>query len=154
LLLPFLALVKMQGTASKRFLEIKELLVGLTRSLTSAIDAKDQYTYGHSERVARIALELGRTMGIEGDDLSDIYLAGLLHDVGKIGVSDSILKKSSPLTPEEFEHVKKHVTIGYTILQDLKPIKNLLSGVLYHHEAWDGSGYPQKLKNTDIPLMA
>lgn len=152
--MPFVALLRLQGSAQGRYQDLKDLLVGLTRSLTAAIDAKDSYTFGHSERVARIALELGRTMGMEGENLSDIYLAGLLHDVGKIGVSDVVLKKPGPLTPAEFEQVKKHVHIGYKILEDVKPIKNILKGVLYHHEAWDGTGYPEKLKGADIPLLA
>jgi len=76
--------------------------------------------------VARIAIELGRELGLQSDDLGDIYLAGLLHDVGKIGIRDAILDKPGPLSPEEFEEVKQHVTIGYKILSDLRPIRNLL----------------------------
>src|SRR5262249_30437746 len=93
LLTPFIALLEMQYRAAARYQELKELLVGLTRSLTAALDAKDSYTYGHSERVARIAVELGRELGMQGEELSDIYLAGLLHDVGKIGIKDAVLSK-------------------------------------------------------------
>ncbi len=130
------------------------MLVGLTRSLTAALDAKDSYTYGHSERVARIALELGRELGLQGDELGDVYLAGLLHDVGKIGINDAILAKSEPLSPEEVEHLKQHVTIGYQILADLRPIRSLLPGVLYHHENYDGTGYPDGLAGEAIPQLA
>jgi HD-GYP domain-containing protein (c-di-GMP phosphodiesterase class II) len=154
LLTPFVALLELHARGSARYQDLKELLVGLTRSLTAALDAKDSYTYGHSERVARIALELGRELGLSGDELSDIYLAGLLHDVGKIGIRDSVLGKAEPLTPEEFEHIKQHVTIGYAILSDLRPIRNLLPGVLYHHEHWDGNGYPDGLAGEAIPLLA
>jgi HD-GYP domain-containing protein (c-di-GMP phosphodiesterase class II) len=154
LLTPFAALLELHGRGSARYQDLKELLVGLTRSLTAALDAKDSYTYGHSERVARIAVELGRELGLSGDELSDIYLAGLLHDVGKIGIRDSVLGKVEPLTPEEFEHIKQHVTIGYAILSDLRPIRNLLPGVLYHHEHWDGNGYPDGLAGEAIPLLA
>ncbi len=154
LLGPFCALLELQGRTSARYQDLKELLVGLTRSLTSALDAKDSYTYGHSERVARIAVELGRELGMQGDELSDIYLAGLLHDVGKIGVRDAVLSKTEPLTPQEFEHIKQHVTIGYAILADLRPIRNLLPGVLYHHERIDGKGYPDGLAGDAIPLLA
>lgn len=154
LLTPFAALLELHARGSARYQDLKELLVGLTRSLTAALDAKDSYTYGHSERVARIAVELGREMGLSGDELSDIYLAGLLHDVGKIGIRDSVLGKVDPLTPEEFEHIKQHVTIGYAILSDLRPIRNLLPGVLYHHERWDGNGYPDGLAGEAIPLLA
>jgi HD-GYP domain-containing protein (c-di-GMP phosphodiesterase class II) len=154
LLTPFVALLGLHVRSSDRYQELKDLLVGLTRSLTAALDAKDSYTYGHSERVARIAVELGREMGLSGDELGDIYLTGLLHDVGKIGVRDAILAKVDPLTPEEFEHIKQHVTIGYTILADLRPIRNLLPGVLYHHERIDGTGYPDGLVGEAIPLLA
>lgn len=154
LLTPFAALLELHARGSARYQDLKELLVGLTRSLTAALDAKDSYTYGHSERVARIAVELGREMGLSGDELSDIYLAGLLHDVGKIGIRDSVLGKVDPLPPEEFEHIKQHVTIGYAILSDLRPIRNLLPGVLYHHERWDGNGYPDGLAGEAIPLLA
>ena len=154
LLTPFVALLRLHASASNRYHDLKDLMVGMARSLTAAIDAKDSYTYGHSERVARIGVELGRTLGLEGDDLSDIYLSGLLHDVGKIGIRDAVLRKVDPLTQEEFEHIKQHVTMGYTILADLKPIRNLLPGVLYHHERWDGKGYPDGLAGEAIPQLA
>jgi HD-GYP domain-containing protein (c-di-GMP phosphodiesterase class II) len=154
LLTPFVALLELHVRATRRYQDLKELLVGLTRSLTAALDAKDSYTYGHSERVARIAVELGRELGLGPDDLSDIYLAGLLHDVGKIGIKDAVLTKPGPLTREEFEHIKQHVTIGYTILADLTAIRNLLPGVLWHHERWDGKGYPDGLAGDSIPLLA
>lgn len=154
LLTPFVALLDLHTRASHRYHDLKDLLVGLTRSLTAALDAKDSYTYGHSERVARIAVELGRELGLGADDLSDIYLAGLLHDVGKIGIKDAILLKPGPLSTEEFAHIKQHVTIGYTILADLHPIRNLLPGVLWHHERWDGKGYPDGLMGESIPLLA
>lgn len=154
LLTPFVALVELHARAGRRYQDLKDLLVGLTRSLTAALDAKDSYTYGHSERVARIAVELGRELGLEGDELADVYLAGLLHDVGKIGIRDAVLGKMEALTPEEFEHIKRHVTIGYSILSDLRQIRNLLPGVLYHHERWDGRGYPEGLAGEAIPLLA
>ncbi len=153
-LTPFVALLEMHTRTSRRYQDMKDLLVGLTRSLTTALDAKDAYTFGHSERVARIAVELGRELGLQEEELSDIYLTGLLHDVGKIGVHDDILCKSSPLTVEEFEHLKQHVMIGYRILADLRPIRSLLPGVLYHHERYDGKGYPDGLAGEDIPLLA
>lgn len=154
LLTPFASLLGLHVRCADRYQELKDLLVGLTRSLTAALDAKDSYTYGHSERVARIAVELGKELGLSGDELGDIYLTGLLHDVGKIGIRDAILAKREPLTPEEFEHIKQHVTIGYTILSDLRPIRNLLPGVLYHHERVDGTGYPDGLVGDAIPQLA
>jgi len=154
LLLPFAALLELHIRWSHRYQDLKDLLVGLTRSLTTALDAKDTYTYGHSERVARIAVELGRELGLEGDELGDLYLAGLLHDVGKIGIKDTVLHKPGPLTPEEQEHIQQHVTIGYWILAELKQIRNLLPGVLYHHERYDGTGYPDGLVGENIPRLA
>ena len=154
LLLPFVALLELQFRWALRYQDLKDLLVGLTRSLTTALDAKDTYTFGHSERVARTAVELGRELGLQGDQLGDIYLAGLLHDVGKIGIKDSVLRKQGPLSREEREHIQEHVTIGYWILAELRQIRNLLPGVLYHHERMDGSGYPDGLAGENIPLLA
>jgi len=154
LLTPFVALLELHVRGARRYQELKDLLVGLTRSLTTAIDAKDTYTYGHSERVARIAVELGRELGLEGDDLGDIYLTGLLHDVGKIGIRDDVLRKAGKLSPEEQDHIRQHVTIGYSILAELRQIRNLLPGVLYHHEHYDGKGYPDGLAGENIPLLA
>ena len=154
LLLPFASLIGLQSRASRRYLHIKDLLVGLTRSLTAAIDAKDAYTYGHSERVARAAVELGRELGLQEDELSDIYLTGLLHDIGKIGVRDDVLTKRGPLTDEEFKHIQQHVVIGHRILAGLSAIEHLLPGVLYHHERYDGKGYPEGLQGDAIPMLA
>jgi HD-GYP domain-containing protein (c-di-GMP phosphodiesterase class II) len=154
LLLPFAGLLDLHQRWSQRYQDLKDLLVGLTRSLTTALDAKDTFTFGHSERVARIAVELGRELGLEADELGDIYLAGLLHDVGKIGIKDSVLQKPGPLTPEEREHIQQHVTIGYWILAELRQIRNLLPGVLYHHERVDGTGYPDGLAGDNVPLLA
>ena len=139
------------SAASRRYLHIKDLLVGLTRSLTAAIDAKDAYTYGHSERVARAAVELGRELGLQEDELSDIYLAGLLHDIGKIGIRDDVLTKRGPLTDEEFKHIQQHVVIGHRILADLHAIAHLLPGVLYHHERYDGARLPRGLEGGRHP---
>jgi HD-GYP domain-containing protein (c-di-GMP phosphodiesterase class II) len=152
--LPFIALLESSRRGSRRYQDLKELLVGLTRSLTTALDAKDTYTFGHSERVARIAVEIGRELGLDPDELGDLYLAGLLHDVGKIGIRDTVLQKTEALLPEEQEHVQEHVVIGYSILADLRQIRNLLPGVLYHHERYDGRGYPEGLSGEDIPLLA
>jgi HD-GYP domain-containing protein (c-di-GMP phosphodiesterase class II) len=90
----------------------------------------------------RGAVEVGREVGMSDDDLSDVYLAGLLHDTGKIGIRDSVLTKAGALLPEEFEHVKQHPVIGHNILAGLGPLQNLLPGVLYHHERYDGKAYP------------
>ncbi len=131
-----------------------ELLSGIVRALTSAIDAKDPYTCGHSDRVARVAVCLARELGCDAAARNDIYLAGLLHDVGKIGVDDLILRKPNKLTAEEYEHIQRHVRIGHRILMDLKKLDEILPAVLYHHEAWDGGGYPRGLAGEAIPAAA
>ena len=131
-----------------------ELTAGIIRALTEAIDAKDQYTCGHSDRVARIAVRLAQEMGCDMPTVNTIYLAGLLHDIGKIGIEDSVLRKPGKLTPEEYEHIQRHPTIGHRILRDIKKLDNILPIILHHHEAWNGCGYPQKLAAEDIPLPA
>ncbi len=153
-LAPFAALIGFLNKACHRYQELKDLLVGLTRSLASAVDAKDPYTYGHSERVARIAVEIGRELHLIDDELSDLYLAGLLHDVGKIGIRDDVLCKQGPLTPDETQHIQQHPQIGHAILKDLKQISSLLPGVLHHHERFDGAGYPAQLTGDQIPRIA
>lgn len=150
----FVALLGTLIRTSRRHQDMKELLVGLTRSLASAVDAKDPYTYGHSERVARISIELGQELELSEDQLSDLYLAGLLHDVGKIGVRDDVLRKQGPLTLEEAEHMRKHPEIGHSILKNLRQISSVLPGVLHHHEQFNGEGYPHSLAGDAIPLIA
>lgn len=131
-----------------------ELLEGVIRALTSAIDAKDEYTCGHSDRVARLSVRLAMEMGLPKSALSEIYLAGLLHDIGKIGVEDSVLRKPGKLSDEEYEHIKRHPSIGHRILCELKKLGDVLPVILHHHEAWDGRGYPQQLASEEIPLLA
>jgi HD-GYP domain-containing protein (c-di-GMP phosphodiesterase class II) len=154
ILLPFASLLGLHARTAQRYLYIKDILVGLTRSLTAAIDAKDAYTYGHSERVARAAVELGRELGLQEPEQNDIYLAGLLHDIGKIGIRDEVLTKPEPLTGDELKHIQQHPVIGHRILAGVRAISHLLPGVLYHHELWDGSGYPEGLRRDEIPLLA
>lgn len=132
----------------------EESLAGIIRALTSAIDAKDAYTCGHSDRVARLAVRLAQELGLDGQALHAVYLAGLLHDIGKIGTSEAILRKPGKLTAEEYEHIKQHVRVGYRILMDLKHLSGVLPAVLHHHEHWDGSGYPAGLAGEEIPLAA
>lgn len=134
--------------------EQEELLLSFVRSLVSSLDAKDRYTRGHSERVAMIARRLGIEIGLTEQEIEDIYLAGLLHDVGKIGVDDAILRKPGKLTDDEFDEIKKHPAIGYQILGGIKRLQHILPGVRSHHEAFDGSGYPDGLSGYHIPTMA
>ncbi|NIL98889.1 MAG: HD domain-containing protein [Planctomycetales bacterium] len=130
------------------------LFSGMVQSLVSAIDAKDPYTCGHSDRVARVSRRLAQHLGCDEEMLNTIYLSGLLHDIGKIGIDDNVLRKPGKLTEEEFEHIKQHPELGYNILKDIRQIKDALPGVLYHHESWDGSGYPMGLAGHEIPFLA
>jgi HD-GYP domain-containing protein (c-di-GMP phosphodiesterase class II) len=134
------------------FREREELLVSVVRALVSAIEAKDDYTHGHSERVALYGKRLAQEMGLSSDYCERLYLTGLLHDVGKIGIRDAVLGKPGPLTDEEFEEIKQHPDKGWAILQDLSALDYVLPGVLHHHENVDGKGYPDRLSGTDIPL--
>ena len=130
-----------------------EFLASVVRALTSAIDAKDPYTCGHSDRVAR-RHALAQQLGCDTQFLATIYMAGLLHDIGKIGIDDAVLRKSGRLTEVEFEHIKQHPALGYKILADIKQFSEVLPAVLHHHEQWDGNGYPCKLSGEQIPFMA
>ncbi len=134
--------------------ENNELFLGTARALASAIDAKDPYTRGHSVRVNRYSVILARYHGLSEPDIADIHVASLLHDVGKIGVDDLILKKPGTLTPQEFELMKLHTVIGETIMSPIRQMKRLLPGLRSHHERWTGKGYPDGLKGAEIPLMA
>jgi HD-GYP domain-containing protein (c-di-GMP phosphodiesterase class II) len=141
-----------QGRNFELYREREELLIKVVRALVNAIEAKDTYTCGHSERVALYGRALAKEIGLETDDCDRIYLAGLLHDIGKIGVSDKTLHKPGRLTPEEFEEVKKHPDKGWSILNDLDQLRYVLPGVVHHHERIDGAGYPDGLAGDAIPL--
>ncbi|MHC4992264.1 MAG: HD domain-containing phosphohydrolase [Planctomycetota bacterium] len=134
--------------------EQRTMFLGTIRAITSTIEAKDRYTRGHSERVAYLASQLAEAAGIDANDVPRVRLAGMLHDVGKIGIRESVLQKPGQLTEEEFQEIKRHPVIGYTIIRDIEPLQDILPGVLYHHERWDGSGYPQGLAGEQIPLIA
>jgi HD-GYP domain-containing protein (c-di-GMP phosphodiesterase class II) len=138
---------------ARLFEDVHGLMMGLLHSLTSAVDAKDAYTCGHSERVALVSRHLAQQAGLSDREVEQIYMAGLLHDVGKIGVPEAVLQKCGRLTPEEFEQIKRHPEIGARILQDVKQIREIIPGVMHHHERYDGKGYPKGLAGTDIPLM-
>jgi hypothetical protein len=133
---------------------LKETLFGIVQCLSTAIDAKDPYTCGHSERVARIAVRLGEATGLSRGETSDLYLAGLLHDVGKIGIRDEVLCKPGPLTPKEEEHVREHPIIGERIISSVTRLAYLRPGVRGHHERFDGQGYPDGLAGENIPPIA
>jgi HD-GYP domain-containing protein (c-di-GMP phosphodiesterase class II) len=128
--------------------------LGTLEALTSSIDAKDPYTCGHSERVAALAGALARAHGLGQDEAERVRIGGLVHDIGKIGVAESVLCKSGRLTDDEFEQIKRHPRIGYEILKDIPSLEDVLKGVLWHHERWDGRGYPDGMRGSELPLIA
>lgn len=136
------------------FHENELMLRGVIRSMINAIDAKDSYTCGHSDRVAEFSRLIAKEMSLDFATCEQIYMTGILHDVGKIGVPDHVLKKPGQLSESEFEQIKQHPVIGYEILKHLENLNYVLPGVLHHHEAMDGSGYPHGLKAEEIPLAA
>ena len=123
-------------------------------ALARAVEIRDHRTGGHVERVRRAALEVAKTLGVEGDALRDLDFGALLHDVGKIGVPDAILSKEGPLTTEEHQVMRGHPEIGRRMLEGIPLLQSALDVVLYHHERWDGSGYPRGLAGATIPLAA
>ncbi|MEZ6068073.1 MAG: HD-GYP domain-containing protein [Planctomycetaceae bacterium] len=132
----------------------EELVIEVVRSLVAMLDARDQYTCGHSDRVAAMARHLAHLRGLSPAECETIYLTGLLHDIGKIGVPDEVLRKPGRLTAEEFALIQEHPQRGYDILRGIQPLQATLAGVLHHHESLDGSGYPHGLKGDEIPLIA
>ncbi len=136
------------------YIEQQQTFVGTVKAMSSAIDAKDPYTQGHSERVAMLSAKIAQQLGQSEEQVERIRISGLVHDVGKIGVPESVLCKPGRLTDDEFGMIKLHPTIGYEILKDIPSLHDILPGVLHHHEKWDGSGYPEGLSGEDIPLMA
>lgn len=139
------------------FKDLKELFIGSLKALTSSIDAKDTYTHGHSERVAYIsrwiAERISRQEPLDEEQMHKVYLAGLLHDIGKIGIEEAVLRKSDKLTEEEFDRIKKHPSIGAGILREIQQMREIVPGVLCHHERVDGRGYPNHLVGEEIPLI-
>jgi HD-GYP domain-containing protein (c-di-GMP phosphodiesterase class II) len=134
--------------------ENRELFIGTVKALAAAIDGKDPYTRGHSERVARFSLAIGERLNLPDDELETLRISALLHDVGKIGIDDNILKKPSALTDEEFEIMKQHPQKGYKIMSQIPAMKEFLPGMYMHHEMINGKGYPQGLKGEQIPMQA
>ena len=131
-----------------------ELFLGSVRALLAAVEAKEPYTRGHSERVAEFSRAIARRQGLGEEMGEQIWVAGLLHDVGKIGIEDRILNKGDILTPEEFERMKQHTVIGAEIMSSIEQLSYSVEVVRSHHERWNGDGYPDGLVATEIPKMA
>lgn len=134
--------------------ELEEFNKSIIGAFTNCIDGKDAYTNGHSYRVAQYTMMLGKKLGLNEETLEKYYNIGLLHDIGKISIPDAILTKPGKLTPEEFDIIKSHAQRGYDILKDVKIQEDIAAGAHYHHERFDGKGYPEGLSGKQIPLVA
>lgn len=139
---------------AKLYNELKETFYEIVFALADTIEKRDPYTGGHTKRVMDYCIAIGKKMGLDKNELEKLKLAAILHDIGKIGIRDSVLLKEGKLTDEEFVLIKKHALFGAEILQHVKKLEVILPGVKYHHENFDGSGYPEKLKGEQIPLIA
>lgn len=138
----------------KLILDLKDLFSGTIKAIIEALDAKDSFTLGRSKRVAYYALKMVNKLALSPEEVSRIELAGLLHDIGMIGVAEDILNKTQALTPEEYNQIKLHVAYGVKILEDIKQLSEVIDIIRYHHEYYDGNGYPNGLKGDEIPLGA
>ena len=134
--------------------ELREMSLAVVRSLVNAVDQKDAYTSGHSLRVGYYATLLGKSLNLDEADLRMLQWGALLHDVGKIGIRDEVLKKQGKLTTEEYDHIKEHPVRSHQVVQGVLQLAGALDGVLHHHERYDGQGYPARLAREDIPLHA
>lgn len=139
---------------SNKNIEYKKVTMQIIKAVANTIDAKDIYTNGHSQRVAEYSKEMALRLGMPLDEAELVYSIALLHDIGKIGIPDRILNKPGKLSVEEFEIMKLHPKIGYEILKEITTIPNITNGAYYHHEHYDGTGYPCGLSGDDIPIEA
>lgn len=133
---------------------LKQLFLSTIKALSTAIEAKEPYLKGHSQNVSRYAVIVGKALKLSQEEIDSLELAGILHDIGKIGIDDSILKKKGPLTKEERKVIEKHPVIGAKIIESVTALGPAIETVLYHHERWDGHGYPKGLSGEEIPLLA
>lgn len=148
------AFLNMLEDINESYKELEDLFLKLILVMVNALDAKSPWTKGHSERVSRFAEQIAEEMLLDSEDVKNVRLAGLLHDIGKIGTYDYLLDKPGKLTADEFEIVKRHPVQGAMILQDIKQLSEIIPLIKYHHEKIDGNGYPNKLKGARIPLGA
>lgn len=132
--------------------DLKDLFIGTVTALSEAIDAKSPWTRGHSDRVTEYSLIIGRAMGMDEKELEDLKIAGLLHDIGKIGTYDALLDKPGKLTDEEYKVVKAHPEHSARLLSPIRQLRLIIPWIRHHHERWDGGGYPDGLKGEEIPL--
>ena len=136
------------------YLDMRETYLAAINAFANAIDARDSYTTGHSQRVAEYSVMLAKACGFDKERIEKIGHMGILHDIGKIGIRDAILYKQDKLSPEEYDSMKKHVSIGADILKDMNALSYVLPGIKYHHERYDGTGYAERLSKEEIPIEA
>jgi len=134
--------------------DLQDLLMGVLHALTASVDTKDPYTCGHSHRVALISRKIAQLAEFDSYRTERIYLAGLLHDIGKIGIPETLLRKTGRLSTEEYKVVQKHPQIGATILKGIRQMSDVIPAILHHHERPDGRGYPSGLRGKQIPTEA
>lgn len=146
--------VEQSRVATERAEQLLKLSEEMVQTLAKTIDAKDKYTNGHSFRVSEYAVKLAGKLGWNDEELHGLERESLLHDIGKIGIPDAVLNKPGRLTDEEFEIIKGHTTIGQTILSNIEGMKSAADAAAYHHERYDGTGYPEGLKGEEIPVHA
>lgn len=139
---------------AKLYEDLEASYLSAVRALANSIDAKDAYTMGHSERVAKYSVEIGKKMKLNEEELKNLYVGALLHDIGKIGISEAIINKTDKLTNEEYQQIKTHPSRGALIIEPAKFLREKVPLIKYHHERFDGKGYPEGLKGEEIPLMA
>jgi len=152
--LPFLVPLVLARYTFTKYAETRDLFFGTVSALSQAIDAKDGFTRGHADRVSRIAGAIAREMNLSENQIEQIELAGMLHDIGKIGVEDRILMKPSRLDEDERDLMRRHPMYGASILEPSSALRPLVPIVLHHHENFDGTGYPEGLKGEQIPIGA
>jgi putative nucleotidyltransferase with HDIG domain len=146
--------ISMVITNSELYSNLKNFLFNVIKTLVHAIEAKDSYTRGHSERVNTLVITIAEAMDLSPVDQEALSRAAILHDIGKIGISEKILNKPGKLTQEEFLRIQEHPEKGYTILKPIEQLNESLSAIRHHHERYDGTGYPSGLKGEEIPLYA
>lgn len=147
-------LIKQRNEIESAYAKLNNSYKNTIIALSNSIDAKDPYTAGHSSRVAKISLKIGRQLELNEEKLNTLYTAALLHDIGKIGIPDEILKKKDKLNDYEYTKIKEHSAIGADMLKDVTLLYSIIPIILYHHERVDGTGYPFGLNNNKIPLEA
>jgi len=136
------------------YTKMRKVYLDTIRALAAAIDAKDPYTKGHSERVAETSVALAQELNLSDRDIEDIEYTALLHDIGKIGIADKILGKKDSLTNQEYEKIKEHTIMGANIIEPVDFLKNSYEAIYHHHERYDGKGYPDGVKSKDIPIFS